>query len=256
MFGMYSLDRKVVIVTGASEGIGAELVKLLRARGCRLVLAARNEAKLNALSAAEDVVVAGDLTLDAARANVVRKALERFGGIDVLINNAGRGLYYSASTTPLEEARALFELNFFAPLHLAQLATEPLRRSRGVIVNVSSIAGQISLPWLPIYSATKFALASLSSSQRSELHRDRVKVLTVFPGYVDTAFQTNAGGSPPPRRVVKGRRFAVSARDCAEAIVRGIERGKTNVVTPRVGWILVWINRLLPRAVEASMETA
>ncbi len=253
---MYSLDHKVVIITGASEGIGAELANLLRARGCQLVLAARNEAKLKAVGGEGACIVAGDLTREDARARVIEAALERFGRIDVLINNAGRGLYNAVSRTRLEEARALFELNFFAPLHLGQLAAPALRASRGVIVNVSSIAGQISLPWMPIYSATKFALASLSSSQRTEMRRDGVRVLSVFPGYVDTAFQEHAAGIAPPPHIVKGRRFAVSARKCAEAIVAGIEGGKRNVVTPRAGWLLIWANRLLPGVVESRMETA
>lgn len=253
---MYSLDRKIAIVTGASEGIGAEVASLLRARGCQLVLAARNEEKLRSVGGEGARIVAGDLTREDARARVIEAALGRFGRIDLLINNAGRGLYYPASKTPLEEARALFELNFFAPFHLAQLAAPALRTSRGVIVNVGSIAGQITLPWLPIYSATKFALASLSSSQRMEMRRDGVRVLNVFPGYVDTAFQDHAGGMAPPAQMVKGRRFAVSAKKCAEAIVIGIERGRKNVVTPRAGWLLVWTNRLFPGLIESTMETA
>jgi short-subunit dehydrogenase len=253
---MYSLDRKVVIVTGASEGIGAEIANLLRARGCQLVLAARDEAKLRVVGGEEACIVAGDLTREDARARVIDAAFQRFGRIDVLINNAGRGLYGAVSKAPIEEARALFELNFFAPLHLSQLAAPALRDSRGVIVNVSSIAGQISLPWMPIYSATKFALASLSSSQRTEMRRDGVRVISVFPGYVDTAFQQNAAGDPPPPNIVKGKRFAVSAKKCAEAIVAGIERGRRNVVTPRVGWLLIWANRLFPGLVESNMETA
>jgi len=252
---MYSLERKVVIVTGASEGIGAELANLLRARECQLVLAARDEAKLRTAGGEDACIVAGDLTREDARARVIEAALERFGRIDVLINNAGRGLYGAVSKAPVEEARALFELNFFAPLHLAQLAGPALRASRGVIVNVSSIAGQISLPWMPIYSATKFALASLSSSQRAEMRRDGVRVVSVFPGYVDTAFQAHAAGTPSPPHIVKGRRFAVSAKKCAEAIVAGIEREKRNVVTPRVGWLLIWTNRLFPGLVESKMET-
>src|SRR5579883_1330923 len=150
--GMYSLDRKVVVITGASEGIGAEIAILLRARGCRLVLAARNEARLKAVGDEDACVIPGDLTREDVRARLIEAALDRFGQIDVLINNAGRGLYGPVSKTPLEEARALFELNFFAPFHLAQLAAPALRASRGVIVNVSSIAGQLTLPWMPIYS--------------------------------------------------------------------------------------------------------
>lgn len=250
---MYSLQGKVVIVTGASEGIGARLVTALHQRGALLTLVARNEAKLRAVAAADDLVVPCDLTQDAGRAAIVEKTVERWGRLDVLINNAGRGSYYSPTTSPLDDARGIFDLNFFAPFHLVQLAAPWLRLTQGTVVNVSSIAGQISLPWLPVYSASKFALASITSTQRIELRRHGVNVIAVFPGYVDTDFQRHAGGSAPPDSVVKGRRFAVTAVECAEAIVRGIERRRGVVVTPRIGWIAVWLNRLFPNVVESRM---
>jgi short-subunit dehydrogenase len=251
---MDSLEGKVVVVTGASQGIGAHLAVALRARRAKLALTARNEAGLRAAAGPGDLIVAGDLTAEATRRSIVDRTIERFGRIDVLINNAGRGLYYPQSTSPLEDARSLFELNFFAPFHLAQLATPSLLRTRGAIVNVSSIAGQLSLPWLPLYSASKFALTSLSATQRMELRRHGVHVMTVFPGYVDTEFQAHAAGDPPPERVVKGRRFAVSAEDCSAAIVRGIELRRREVITPRLGWLAIWAHRLAPGLVESRME--
>jgi short-subunit dehydrogenase len=247
-------EGKVVIITGASEGIGAQLAAQLRGRGARLVLSARNEAKLRAAAGPEDLVVAGDLTLEAVRVSLISQTLERFSCIDALINNAGRGSYFSPSQAPLDEARSLFELNFFAPFHLAQLATPALCRSKGTLVNVNSIAGQISLPWLSLYSASKFALASLTSTQRMELRRHGVHVMGVFPGYVDTGFQSHAAGAAPPPAVVKGKRFAVTAQQCAEAIVLGMERRSRNVVTPRLGYPLVWLNRLFPSLMESRME--
>jgi short-subunit dehydrogenase len=254
---MDSLDGKVVIITGASEGIGARLAIALARRGARLSLVARNEARLRevaALSTAkESLIISGDLTKDQTRSAAIAQTVDRWGRIDVLINNAGRGSYYSATTTPLDDARSLFELNFFAPLALAQLAAQHLRQSRGTIVNVSSIAGQISLPWLAIYSASKFALASINSTQRIEFKRDGVNVMGVFPGYVDTDFQSHASGSHPPERVVKGKTFAVSAERCAEAIVHGITHRKRVVVTPPAGWLLVWANRLIPALVESRL---
>ena len=251
---MDSLHGKVVIITGASEGIGARLASLLRSRGARLSLVARNARKLAAAAGPDDLVVPGDLTESTVRHELIAKTLERHGGIDVLINNAGRGSYYTACTTPMEEARGVFELNFFAPLELAQLAAAHLRETRGSLVNVSSIAGQISLPWLPVYSASKFALAAITSAQRTELRRSGVHVMGVFPGYVDTDFQLNAAGPRPPDLVVQGKRFAVSAAECAEAIVDGIVRRKRVVVTPRSGWALVLANRLFPGFVESRLE--
>jgi short-subunit dehydrogenase len=251
---MDSLSGKVVIVTGASEGIGAHLAAVLQKRGAHLSLIARNETKLAAVAAPGDLVVPGDITRHSVRSAIVAETAARWGHIDILINNAGRGSYYSAAGTPLDEARALFEVNFFAPLALAQLAVPHLRQTRGAIVNVSSIAGQISLPWLPVYSASKFALAAITSAQRTELKRDGVHVMGVFPGYVETEFQSHVTGPRPPDRVVRARRFAISARECAEAIVDGVARRKRMVVTPRVGWLLVWANQFFPGLVESRME--
>jgi short-subunit dehydrogenase len=251
---MNSLQGKVVIVTGASEGIGAHLTAALRKRGALLTLVARNEEKLRAVAGHDDLIVPLDLIQDTGRAAVIEKTVERWGRIDVLINNAGRGSYYSPIDSPLDDARSMFDLNFFAPFHLAQLAAPWLKQTEGTIVNVSSIAGQISLPWLPIYSASKFALASLTSTQRIELRRHGVNVLAVFPGYVDTDFQAHAAGAAPPSMVVKGKWLAVTAGECAAAIVQGIEQRRRIVVTPRIGWILVWLNRLFPGLVEASLR--
>src|SRR5580658_10335885 len=195
---MGSLQGKVVIVTGASEGIGAHLAAVLRKRGANLSLIARNGAKLAAVAAPQDLAIPGDITDDSVRSALIVKTTARWGRIDVLINNAGRGSYYTAAGTPLDEARAVFELNFFAPLALAQLAVPYLARTGGTVVNVSSIAGQISLPWLPVYSASKFALAAITSAQRTEWKRDGVHVMGVFPGYVDTDFQAHAPGPRPP----------------------------------------------------------
>jgi short-subunit dehydrogenase len=257
---MDSLNGKVVVITGASEGIGAQLAALLRQRGAKLALAARSESRLLDVQGriepkpgAETLISAGDLAEDSARTALIRRTMERWGRIDVLINNAGRGSYFSTLDTPLHEARALFELNFFAPLALAQLAAPHLRQSRGSLVNVSSIAGQIALPWLPIYSASKFALASITSTLRMELGRDGVHVMGVFPGYVNTAFQSHAAGQRPPEQVVKGKRFAISVEGCAEAIVHGLERRRRIVVTPRAGWPLIWLNRLFPSLVESQL---
>jgi len=251
---MDSLSGKVVIITGASHGIGAQLAAVLQKRGAHLALTARNDARLASVAAPRDLVVSGDITHDSVRSSLIAQTVARWGRIDVLINNAGRGSYYSAFTTPLDEARALFELNFFAPLALAQLAAPHLRQTRGMLVNISSIAGQICLPWLPVYSASKFALAAFTSAQRTELKRDGVHVMGVFPGYVNTEFQAHAVGPRPPDRVAQGKRFAVSAGKCAEAIVNGIAHRKRMVITPRAGWPLVWANRLFPGFVESRLE--
>lgn len=247
-------EGKVIIITGASDGIGAQLAAQFRAKGARLVLSARNEGKLLATASPNDLAVAGDITDERVRSGLIARTIERFSRIDALINNAGRGSYYAPSETPLQEARSLFELNLFAPFHLAQLTTPWLRKSGGSLVNVNSIAGQIPLPWLPLYSAGKAALASLTSSQRMELRRHGVHVMSVFPGYVATDFQAHAAGSIPPARIGQGKRFAVTPEKCASDIISGMEARRSTVITPAIGRPLVWLHQLMPRLLESRME--
>jgi len=199
--------------------------------------------------------VAGDLLRAEDRRRVVEAAVERYGRIDVLINNAGCGMYGAAWEAPMERAREMFELNFFAALEMAQLVAPGMRRRRcGTIVNVGSIGGQVTLPWMTLYSASKFALGSLTDGLRMELKRDGVHAMAVCPGYVKTEFQSHALTGGPPEAVRKGRRFAITAEQCAEAIARGVERGARTVNTPRVGRAMVALARLFPGVVEGRME--
>jgi short-subunit dehydrogenase len=248
-----SLESKVFIVTGASDGIGAQIASSLRRRGAKVALSGRNEERLRLASGAEDLIVPGDLTREEIRVALVNRAIDNFGRIDGLINNAARGSYHRVFDTPSEDTRAMFELNFFAPLHLAQLVAPYLRQTRGTLVNVSSIAGQVVLPWLPIYSATKFALSAVSVAQRADLRRDGVHVMVAYPGYVNTRFQSHATGPAPPARLAGDRRFAVSPEVCSEAIVRGIERRRPIVVTPRTGLAFVWFHRFFPAFLDSRL---
>lgn len=250
-------DGKIVIITGASEGIGSHLAAALLQSGARVALAARSEEHLRTTAAVNPdnaLIIPGDVTLPAVRAGIIEQTIKRWGRIDVLVNNAGRGSYFAPSTAPLDDARALFELNVFAALALAQLATPHLRETRGSIVNVCSIAAQIPLPWLPVYSASKAALASLTATQRIELRRAGIHVMGVFPGYVDTDFQNHAAGSRPPGKIVQGKRWSISPEGCAAAILRGLAQRKPTVVTPQSGWPLVIAHRLFPRFVESRLE--
>src|SRR5260370_27057464 len=138
--------------------------------GDRLSLIARNAEKLSQVGGPDALRTSGDITLDETRRNLVARTIEKFGDIDILINNAGMGLYGPAWNTPLDDARRLFELNVFAPLALTQLVVPYMQeRRRGLIVNISSIAGKVTLPWFTLYSVTKFALGSLTEGLLIEL---------------------------------------------------------------------------------------
>lgn len=248
------IEGKIVLITGASEGIGAACVEEFRARGARSALVARQRGKLEALAAPQDLVLAGDLTDAAFRRDAVAQTEARFGRIDVLLNVAGIGLYAPSALASTNDVRAMFELNLFVPLELAQLAVPGMRaRREGAIVNVSSIAGLMTLPWLTLYSASKFALCSLTEGLRMELRDTGIHAMAVCPGYVNTGFQDHVLGGRPPESMRKAKRFAITAGECARAIADGLERGRRTVVTPGAGRWLVSLARLFPSIVEPRL---
>ena len=249
-----TVENKVVLITGASEGIGAACAGAFGKRGARLSLMARSEEKLRAAGGPDALVTAGDVTLPEARQAAVERTLDRFGAVDILINNAGMGLYAPAWDTPLEDARRLFELNFFAPLGMAQVVAPHMRkRGAGMLVNVSSLAGKVTLPWFTLYSASKYALGSLTDGLRMELARDGIHTMTVCPGYVRTDFQRHALGDGPPPKIARRKASAITPEQCAEAIARGVERGARTVMAPKAGWLLVLAERLFPSLVDAQL---
>jgi short-subunit dehydrogenase len=248
------IDGKAVLITGASEGIGAACAREFLRRGARISLNARRESTLKEVGGADALVTAGDITDADVRRRVVSRTLERFGAIDILINNAGIGMYAPSWTASLDEARAMFELNLFAPLAMIQLVVPHMRERRsGMVVNIGSIAGKVTLPWFTLYSATKFALGSLTDGLRIELAQDGIRTMVVCPGYVSTNFQSHALVGRPPDRLLKGKRFAITAEQCAEAVARGVERNARTVVTPAIGWALIAAERLFPAIAEAQM---
>jgi short-subunit dehydrogenase len=246
------ISGKVVLITGASRGIGAACADAFARRSAVLSLTARS-----AFERGDALITAADITKPTDRSRIVEATLERFGRIDILINNAGQGSYRSAldpSIESEEEARRLFDLNFFAPLALTQLVVPHMRAAgSGMIVNVGSIAGKVALPWMPIYSATKFALGALTSAVRTEVARDSIRAMQVCPGYVNTPFHEHAIGKPPSA-VAGAKPFAISPRHCAEAIARGVERDARTVVTPSFGWFFIWIERLFPTLVDSRLS--
>ncbi|MEJ7606180.1 MAG: SDR family NAD(P)-dependent oxidoreductase [Bryobacteraceae bacterium] len=142
-----------------------------------------------------------------------------------------------------------------APLDIAQQAAVYMKAQRGgMIVNVGSIAGKVTLPWFTLYSASKYALGSLTDGLRMELRSYGVHTMTVCPGYVDTRFQQNVLSGDPPALGAPARRWAITADRCAEAIVRGIEREARTVVTPASGWVLIMLERLFPTLVDRQLE--
>jgi short-subunit dehydrogenase len=249
------LKGRVVLITGASEGIGAACAEAFRRRGAALSLCARSEHKLRSVAGADALVNAGDLLDPDVRRLAVERTIDRYGRIDVLLNNAGVGLYAPAYTSDFDDLRRMWELNFFVALDLIQRVVPHMRQQGGgSLVNVSSIAGKVTLPWFTLYSASKFALCSLSDGLRMELRRHGIHAMKVCPGYVQTRFQQNVLHGQPPPLIGRRKAFAISAERCAEDIARGLERDARTVVTPRVGWLFIAAARLMPSLMERQLE--
>ena len=248
------IDGKVVLITGASDGIGAACAAEFAAAGARLSLTARSAEGLARAGGASALITAGDLTMEETRRRVVEGTLERFGAIDILINNAGVGVYGPPWNAAMDDIRRMMELNFFALLGMIQLVTPHMRRRKsGMIVNVGSIGGKIPLPWITSYSASKYAVTALTEGLRMELRGDSVKTLLVCPGYVTTGFQQHVRAGSAPDSVVRARRMAITPAECARAIRRGVEREARTILAPKAGWLLVAAARLCPWLVEARM---
>ncbi len=250
------LARKVVLLTGASEGIGAASAREFRRRGCELALVARSKERLEEIAGETGgFAIPADLRDPAARQLAVESALSRFGRIDILVNNAGVGMYAPSWRADMASVRDMFELNYFAVLDLIQRVVPPMRRQGGgAIVNVSSIGGLVPLPWFSNYSASKFAVCGLTSGLRIELTRDKIHCMDVCPGYVQTGFQTNVISGKPPDKLWKARRHAISPEECARALVGGLEANKRTVVTPRTGWALVLGYALFPGLIDRQLR--
>ncbi|MGA7955112.1 MAG: SDR family oxidoreductase [Gloeobacterales cyanobacterium] len=186
------IEGHVIIITGASLGIGAATAKLLATQGAKLVLAARSVDKLEQLAAelkAESLVVPTDMTEGADLENLVAKTLEHYGRIDGLVNNAGHGQYGPLELLTEEAIRRQFEVNVIGLLLLTQKVIPTMRaQGKGRIVNISSLSGLVALPFSGLYHGSKFALEGLSDSLRMELAPFGIQVSLVEPGPVKTDF--------------------------------------------------------------------
>jgi short-subunit dehydrogenase len=255
------MDGKVVVVTGASMGIGEAIAKVFADEGASVVLLSRDASRAEA---ARHRVGHTDRTLAMAcdvrnREDIDRAlalTLHHFDRVDVWVNNAGVGIRDSVADMTPANYRALFETNFFATIACMQAVTPAMREAGGgSIINVSSVAGHVPVPFMAIYSASKFAMNAIGKGARLELKRDNINVLTVCPGYVSTDFGAhvvaNRQGNVRPQSV-----RGITAERVARAAYRGYRQGKREVVVPWSMIPVIKLYQLFPGLVEWGMARA
>jgi NADP-dependent 3-hydroxy acid dehydrogenase YdfG len=223
------IEDAVVVITGASSGIGAATARAASAAGARLVLAARREDRVRDLAGelGRAVAVRCDVTDPAQVASLVRTALDAYGRIDVLVNNAGQGLQAEVERIALDDFRAVLELNLVAPLAMMQAVLPAMRRQgSGRIVNVSSGTTFADVPGTGGYVASKIALERLSAIARNELDGTGITVSAMIPFATGTEFLTSIrAGRAEAEAMTAGATFDPPGR-VADAILQLIRSGE------------------------------
>ena len=256
---------KVVVVTGASQGIGRALCLELAPQRPRLVLAARDEAALETVASAcreggaEALVVPSDVTdVDACR-RLIQRAVDHFDALDVLVNNAGIGM-----VARLEEVKdlsiyeRLMQVNYLGSVYPTYYALPHLRRSRGQIVAISSLAGLTGVPLRTGYAATKHAQIGFFDSLRVELRTTGVAVTVVAPYFVQSEIRRRAlaGDGRPLASSPVRETEVMTAAECARSIVRAMEQRRRMLVMTLKGRVGQWVKLAAPGLVDRMAERA
>ncbi|MCB0515925.1 MAG: SDR family oxidoreductase [Chitinophagales bacterium] len=250
------LQHKVVWITGASSGIGAALVKAMYAQNCKIVLSARRVARLEALvqhlsiSTDQYLIVPADMEKAEEEAEQWTQAvLEKFGRIDVLINNAGIAHKSRVVETQAAVERKVMEINFFGLAALTKAVAKQMQQQKsGMLVGISSLLGDFGLPNVGAYCASKHALNGYYESLRYELAADKVQVLLIAPGFINTDITLNSldKNGKAYQKNSKAQEKGMPPDKCARKIVSAIRKEKKKVYVGGVETYFRWVNFYTP----------
>jgi short-subunit dehydrogenase len=253
-----TLHHSRVLISGASSGIGAALALELARDKARLVLNGRRVEKLQQLAeqvrarGGEAALAPGDVTDKTVRQVALQVAEDQFGGLDVLVNNAGVSAWGVFNEASEQRLRRIMEVNFFAAAEWTREAVPLLARGRSpLVVNIASILGHRGIPLQSEYCASKFALRGWSEAIRPELRRSGIDVLVVSPGSTESEFFEHLLEKTAE---MPWRRRAVPAEHVARLVARAMRSGRHELIPSGPGKLLVWLNRFFPRAIDAWMQ--
>lgn len=253
------LRGSAVVITGATSGIGRETALKFARSGARVVVSGRRKERLLELvgeiesKGGEALAVQTDVAERKQVERLIAKAVERFGRIDTLVNNAGVGLAARFSEQSVEDFRRVMDVNFWGAVYACKAAVPHMRKQPlgGVIINVSSIMGKRGIPFETAYCASKFALAGFSEALRGELMSDKIDVSTVFPGAVETEiFETSANqvGMELPGYFPK-----FPAREMARAIVQDARFPQPEIVMALDAQVINLFNKVAPNLMDIAI---
>ena len=254
-----AMQGKVVVVTGASMGIGEEIARIFVREGASVVLASREQGRVEDARRRlgdehNSFAVACDVRERSQIDNLVQQTIQRFGRIDVWVNNAGYGLVGSIEKMSMEECRRMFDTNLFGAVECMQAVIPVMKRQRsGAIFNISSVAGHIAVPYMAAYGATKHALNCFSKAARLELREAGIDVITICPGCVNTNFNRNAVRGEDERQVSANLKRGITPDRVAEAVLRAYQDRSREVIVPRSNVALVLFYALAPFVIEWGM---
>ena len=240
-------------------GIGEAITTAFAKEGASVVMLSRDAARAEAARARvglldRTIALSCDVRNSEEIDRVLRLTLQHFKRVDVWINNAGHGLVDSVTQMDMAACHEMFETNFFGAVSAMQAVIPVMRQQGGgTIINISSVAGHIPVPFHAAYSATKFALNAIGKAAGVELKKDGIHVLTVCPGYVRTAFGENAIQGREVKRVRPGSVRGITAERVARATLHGYLQRKREVIVPWAMHLPVKIYQLFPGVVEWAM---
>lgn len=247
---MYELENKVVVITGASSGIGRALADEALCRGARVAVCARNIDKLKLSYEKQDSVLCykADVSREEDCRSFIAAVEARWGGIDVLVNNAGISMRALFADADLSVIRELMNVNFWGTVFCTKYALPSIVQNKGVVAGISSIAGYRGLPARTGYSASKFAIQGFLEALKTELLHTGVHVMWVSPGFTASNIRNVArtGDGTAQAETPLNESKLMTAEQCARIILNGIEKRKRTIVMTGQGKLTVWLNKLFP----------